>query len=158
MNEQKKINEFEVQYNISDGKLSFIGLDGSVHDLGIILNKESILDEQMNSWYDKVISIITLDKIINYIKEIDYQILTTYINPNSDDTYIIKYGIFNEQFDNSWYSRKFSKSELRPFDNKCEFIKYCFRLYGLDLNKILELKFPNAIIEWKQNNIEVTIL
>lgn len=158
MNEQPKINEFQVIYELTNGKLNFIGLDGLTHDLGLVLNKESILDEQMNSWYDKMIEIITLDKIITYIKQIDSQILTAYKNPNADDSYNISYGIFNELFDNLWYSRKFSKSELRPFENKCEFIKYCFRLHGLDINKILELKFLGGVIEWKQNNIEVNIL
>lgn len=157
MNEQLKINELEVKYELIDGKLTFTTLDGTTHNLGMVLNKESILDEQMNLWYDKMITTITLDKIINYIKQIDNQILNSYSNPNTDDTYNIQYGIFNELFDNLWYSRKFSKSQLRPFENKCEFIKYCFRLYGLDLTKILELKFPNAIIEWKQNNIVVSI-
>lgn len=155
MEEQAKITQPQVTYQVLDDKLSFIGTDGQTHDLGIVLNKEGILDEKMNVWYNNIIQIITLDKIINYIKQIDNQILNSHVN--SDDSYNISYGIFNEQFDNSWYSRKFSKSELKLFENKIEFIKYFFNMYNLDLDKILQLKFPGGIIEWKQNNILVTI-
>ncbi len=156
METQAKIEQPQVSYQVSDGKLTFVGIDGLTHEFGIILNKESILDEKMNVWYDNIIQIITLDKIINYVKQIDNHILNS--NIITDDSYILTYGFFNELFNNKWYSRKFYKYELKLFENKIQFIKYCFQLHNLDLDKILELKFPGAIIEWKQNNIVITIL
>ncbi len=154
--EQQKINDTQVEYKLSDGKLSFETLDGQIYELGIVLDRENILNAKMDEWWDKIKQTITLEKIINYIKQIDVLILN--LNQNSDDSYNISYEFFNELFDNTWYSRKFSRSQLKVYENKVEFVKYFFKLYGLDLDKILQLKFPNSLTEYKQNNIIITIL
>ncbi len=154
---QPKITN-DVQYQVIDNKVTFIGLDGLSYELGIVFEKNFILDNKMNEWWNNVLETITLQKIIEFIKNIDRVVCNFDILNSSNDSYNISYGFFIELFDNSMFSRKFNKSELNILNNKIQFIKYFFNLYGLNLDKILELKFPNSLIEYKQNSIVVTIL
>ncbi len=154
---QPKITN-DVQYQVIDNKVTFIGLDGLSYELGIVFEKNFILDNKMNEWWNNVLETITLQKIIEFIKNIDRVVCNFDILNSSNDSYNISYGFFIELFDNSMFSRKFNKSELNILNNKIQFIKYFFNLYGLNLDKILELKFLNSLIEYKQNSIVITIL
>ncbi len=146
------------KYSIENNQVIYTDDKGNQHNLGLILNKEDIEKETINKWWNEVQENVNINYLITYIKNID-TIVKKNIETNQQVlSYSIPYGLIELLFDNHCYSIKFNKSELKLQENKIAFFKNCFTMNDLDLDKILNLKFPNAFVEYKINNILVTIL
>ncbi len=145
------------KYEVIDGKLFLIDINDDKYDLGLVLNQDNIKKERAENWWNDVKYFVTKNFLIEFINRIDRNVSEMVISGNFD-TYEISCRTFNDMFDNFHYCHVFSKSELKIEQNKIDFMKYCFSMRGFDLNKILELKFPNSLIEYKPNTIVITVV
>ncbi len=159
LNNSENLNnsEKEPTYQIDGTDIIYTGPTGQTCKLGIVLNQDNIRQNKANEWWWNVTNKINFETVVRYIYKID-SVVETSVNSGNCEIFELPYDIFDILFDNSLYCIKFSKSESKSRENKINFIKQCFTMNNLDLDKILSLKFPNGIIEYKKSNILVSIM
>ncbi len=139
----------------NNDQVYFIDSTGEKQNLGLVLNLENIKEKNAQEWFNCVEQKITTNLLCDFIIGIDSTITSKLLDDPKTDNFQINYGTVGNFFDNTQYSYKFSKSELKLTENKINFFKYCFQIKNLDLDKILEAKFPNCLVEYKPNFIQI---
>lgn len=144
-------------YNIINNELFHCDINSNKLSLGSVLNAENIQNYETEQWWLNIENNLTKNILLEFILNIDNKVITLSKNEPNITSYSLSYDVFNTLYDNNFYCNKFNKNINKFLENKINFIKNMFTRNGLNIDIILNMKFPNCIIEFKQNIILITI-